>query len=90
MDEKAGEAGRFARWLDKLLLRFKIGGEGREEVQQLLHHPIVWLKGEALPFQRLAPWELFFSFSTASSASPRGAGTVATSCTATHTRSTPT
>ena len=59
MEKKAGEARRFAGWLDKLLLRFKVSDDLRGEVQLALHHPIVWLKGEALPFQQLAPWELF-------------------------------
>jgi len=59
MNKKVREAGRFARWVDKLLLRFKVGDDLREEVQLALRHPKVWLKGEALPFQQLAPWELF-------------------------------
>ena len=59
MGKKAGEAKWFARWLDKLLLRFKVGDDLREEIQLALRHPMVWLKGEALPFQQLAPWELF-------------------------------
>jgi len=59
MEKKAGEAGRFAGWVDRLLLRFKVGDDLREEVRLALRHPVVWLKGEALPFQQLAPWELF-------------------------------
>ena len=62
MEKKVGEAGRFAKWLDKLLRRFKASDDLREEVQLVLHHPIVWLKGEALPFQKLKPWELFLFF----------------------------
>jgi len=59
MENKVEESGRFARLVDKLLLRFKAGDELREEVQLGIRHPIVWLKGEALPFQQLRPWELF-------------------------------
>ena len=59
MEKTIEESGRFARWLDRLLRRFKVGDELREEAQLIIHHPIVWLKGEALPFQQLRPWELF-------------------------------
>ena len=58
MEKQAEEAGRFLRWLDKLLLRFKVSDDLRDEVRLALRHPIVWLKGEALPFQQLKPWEL--------------------------------
>jgi len=59
MEKNLEESGRFAQWLDRLLLRFKVSGDLREEAQLIIHHPIVWLKGEALPFQQLRPWELF-------------------------------
>ena len=59
MESEVREAGRFARFLDRVLLKFKVGSELREEVQLAIHNPIVWFKGEALPFQQLRPWELF-------------------------------
>ena len=62
MEKKTGEAGRFLQWLDKILLWFKAGDDLRGEVRLALRHPIVWLKGEALPFQQLAPWELMLFF----------------------------
>jgi len=39
-----------------------VSEDGRAEAQQLLSHPIVWLKGEASALEHLAPWEklLFF------------------------------
>ena len=56
------KSGKFGAWVDKVLTRFKVGEEGRAEVQQIIRHPIVWLKGEATALDHLAPWEklLFF------------------------------
>jgi len=47
------------QWIDGILQKRGVSEDGREEVRLLLNHPITWLKGEALPFQQLAPWELF-------------------------------
>jgi len=63
MEETNGKPRRFGQFVDRQLeKRFKVSEEGRAEVQQLLYHPIVWLKGEALPFEKLAPWELLLFF----------------------------
>ena len=57
-----GRKDRFGLWADKMLLRFKVGDEGRAEVQEIIRSPKTWLKGEATALNHLAPWEklLFF------------------------------
>ena len=53
---------RFAPWMDKVLVKFKVSDEGRAEVQEIIDSPKTWLKGEATALGHLAPWEklLFF------------------------------
>ncbi|MCL2494468.1 MAG: MFS transporter [Oscillospiraceae bacterium] len=58
----AEEKKRFGGFVDRLLSKTKISDGSRAEVQELIYHPITWLKGEALPFEKMAPWELLMFF----------------------------
>ena len=53
---------KFAPWVDRVLVKFKVSDEGRAEVQEIIDSPKTWLKGEATALGHLAPWEklLFF------------------------------
>ena len=53
---------KFAPWMDKVLVKFKVSEAGRAEVQEIIDSPKTWLKGEYMVFGQLAPWEklLFF------------------------------
>lgn len=50
------------QFIDRFLEKRGVSEDGRAETRLLLNHPLQWLKGEFMPFGRLAPWEkvLFF------------------------------
>jgi len=57
MSKKDNENKPRGQFLDKILQKFKVSEDGREEVRLLTRHPLTWLKGEYLVFGKLAPWE---------------------------------